>query len=85
MKSIVGQRGQVVIPKPIRTRFGIRPGQRLDFIEEGGRLIVTKVVDDDPVASVYGTLELGQTTDEFIEALRGPAEFADEDTHPAAG
>jgi len=75
MKGTVGQRGQVVIPKLIRERLGIHPGQRLDFTEEEGRVVVTKNDDDDPVAAVYGILRLPASSDELIEEMRGPAEL----------
>lgn len=74
MKSVVSEKGQVTIPKPLRDRLGIRPGEVLDFEEEAGRLVARKVTPQDPVDAVYGILDLGVTTDEFIERIRGPAE-----------
>ena len=71
MKTIVSERGQVTIPKPLRKRLGIRPGQVLDFKEEAGRLIATKRAPEDPVESVYGILKLGRSTDDLISSLRG--------------
>jgi AbrB family looped-hinge helix DNA binding protein len=71
MTSRLSERGQVVIPKPLRKRLGLRPGQLLDFVEDGGRLVVTKVGSEDPVEKVYGVLRLRRSTDAFIEALRG--------------
>lgn len=61
----------MVIPKPLRKRLGLRPGQILDFVEDGGRLVVTKVGGEDPVEGVYGVLRLRRSTDAFIETLRG--------------
>ena len=74
MKSVVSEKGQVTIPKPLRDRLGIRPGQVLDFREEEGRLVASKARVDDPVADVFGILELDRSTDELIEELRGPAD-----------
>lgn len=74
MKSTVSEKGQVTIPKPLRDRLGIRPGERLDFSEEQGRLVATKVRAQDPVEAVYGILELGRSTDEFVRELRGDGE-----------
>jgi AbrB family looped-hinge helix DNA binding protein len=74
MISRVSERGQVVIPKPLRDRLGIRTGQRLEFREERGRLIATKAASDsDPLEDVYGILELGRSTDATISKLRGKA------------
>jgi antitoxin PrlF len=71
MKAVVSEKGQVTIPKKLRDALGIRPGQTLDFEEEHGRLIATKAIEDDPVASVYGILDLGRSTDELLVELRG--------------
>jgi AbrB family looped-hinge helix DNA binding protein len=69
-RAIVSEKGQVTIPKRLRDRLGIRPGQVLDFREERGKLVATKAGADDPVASVYGILELDRSTDELIAELR---------------
>ncbi len=82
MKATIGERGQVVIPKPIRERFGLRAGQQVEFQEEPGRLVLTKTIpEDDPVSRVRGILKLdeGWDTDSMIEAMRGPAVFPPED------
>ena len=81
MKATIGERGQVVIPKRIRERFGLRAGQQVEFEEEPVRLILTKAIPvDDPVSRVRGILRLedGWDTDSMIEAMRGPAEFPPE-------
>ncbi|MFN2543345.1 MAG: AbrB/MazE/SpoVT family DNA-binding domain-containing protein [Actinomycetota bacterium] len=67
----VSEKGQVTIPKAIRDRLGIRPGQVLEFREERGRLIATKAPRRDPVDEVYGILTTDQTTDEFMDEIRG--------------
>lgn len=71
MRSKVSERGQVTIPKPLRDRLGIRPGQELEMREEEGRIVVTKVTDVDPLEAVTGILDLEEPVDEVIEALRG--------------
>ncbi len=48
MKSIVSEKGQVTIPKRLRERLGIRPGQVLDFVEEQGRLLPDRCSFNDP-------------------------------------
>ncbi len=74
MKTTVSEKGQVTIPKTIRERLGIRPGQVLDFSAEGGRLVATKAVPEDPIEAVYGILRLGRSTDEVVRSLRGKAD-----------
>jgi AbrB family looped-hinge helix DNA binding protein len=76
MKTIVSEKGQVTIPKPLRERLGIRPGQVLDFREEKGRLVATKTAEQDPLEAVYGIIKLGCSTDEIMISLRGPADAA---------
>lgn len=72
MISRVSERGQVVIPKRLRDRLGIRPGQRLEFREERDRLVIVKAnAAEDPVDAVYGTLRVGRSTDKILDALRG--------------
>jgi AbrB family looped-hinge helix DNA binding protein len=78
MKATVGERGQVTIPKQLRERLGLRPGQRLVVTEEEGRVILVKDLDDDRIMHVYGTLKLPGTVDEIIDEMRGPAELPPE-------
>ncbi len=73
MITTVSEKGQVTIPKPLRDRLGIRPGHVLDFREEQGRLVATKMTRQDPVEGVYGILKLGRPTDGVIASLRGKA------------
>ena len=42
MKTTVSERGQIVIPKQIRARLGLAPGQVLECWEERGRLVAAK-------------------------------------------
>jgi len=41
MKTKVSTKGQVVLPGPIRRRFGLQPGDSLDAEMEGERIILT--------------------------------------------
>lgn len=76
MKATVSQKGQVTIPKQLRDRLGIRTGEVLDFCDEGGRLVVTKVPQRDPVDDAWGLLELDQSVDAAVNELRGKADAA---------
>lgn len=38
--ATIGERGQVVIPKPIRDAYDLRPGQTVRFAIEGGRIVI---------------------------------------------
>ena len=41
LQAKIGQRGQVVIPKPIRDGFNLQPGMVVNFSVEGDRVVVT--------------------------------------------
>ena len=71
MKATVSEKGQVTIPKPLRTKLGIRPGVVLDFEAHGGRLIARKASPSTALEDVRGTLHMEESVDEFIERIRG--------------
>lgn len=73
MNAVVAERGQVTIPKRFRDRLGIGPHNVVDFEEENGRLILTKVVEQDVVAQVMGCVQTGKRTDAIVRKLRGGA------------
>jgi antitoxin PrlF len=69
--SVVSEKGQVTIPKGLRDRLGIRPGEAVEFREESGRLIIEKAPSRDVVDELYGVVASKQRTDDFIRELRG--------------
>jgi AbrB family looped-hinge helix DNA binding protein len=71
MKAVVSEKGQVTIPKALRTRLGIRPGAILDFDAEGGRLVARKAQATDVVDAAWGILDLPESVDAFVERARG--------------
>ena len=72
MKTIVSEKGQVTIPKPLRVRLGIRTGQVLEVNEDRGRLVMSKQAKPkDAIDKLYGILKLGRSTDEIMQELRG--------------
>lgn len=71
MKATVSEKGQVTIPKALRTKLGIRPGAVLQFEADCGRLIARKAPQRDVFDEVYGTLKMEESVDEFIERIRG--------------
>lgn len=49
IEATIGQRGQVVIPKPVREAFNLRPGMSVRFSVEGDRIVIegaTGVLDE---------------------------------------
>ena len=41
--AYITSKGQLVVPSRIRRRYGIKPGTRVNFVEEGGRIIFQPV------------------------------------------
>lgn len=71
MKATVSEKGQVTIPKALRTKLGIGPGTVIEFQEERGRLLGQKAAGRNAVDEVWGTLELGEPVDAFVQRIRG--------------
>lgn len=84
MATTLTVKGQVTIPKPIRDRLGLRPGDRVAFeADEQGRVSLRKaepapevLPDVDRFRRLVGcATELkGMTTDEIMVLLRGERE-----------
>ncbi len=72
IKSILGEKGQVTIPKRLRDSLGISAGSRLEFEEQNGVLIVRKSPGDDPIGRLRGLLPR-LDVDAELAASRGPA------------
>jgi AbrB family looped-hinge helix DNA binding protein len=71
----VTTKGQVTIPKPIRDRLGIAPGDAVAFeLAPDGGIVLVKAGGAPPV-SRFGTLRgragLGLSTDEIMALTRG--------------
>jgi AbrB family looped-hinge helix DNA binding protein len=72
MKAAVSEKGQVTIPKALRDKLGIRPGQVMEFEARNGLLVGRKAdAYQDPLAEITGILELKESVDEYLEAIRG--------------
>lgn len=51
-------KGQIVIPKPLRDRLGIKPGTTVELIPEEGHLQL-RALPGDPIRAVRGSLKGG--------------------------
>ncbi len=72
MTSRIGERGQITIPKKLRDRLGLRPGQVVWFEESGGSIVIRKQMSRDPLDAVYGILDTCLSSDELVAQLREP-------------
>jgi AbrB family looped-hinge helix DNA binding protein len=73
MKSVIGERGQVTIPKPLRERLGLRPGEQVEFEEKRGAIIVRKAAaEKSPIDRLVGVISQRVDVDAYLEETRGP-------------
>ena len=72
--ATVDKRGRITIPEPVRDDLGLRPGDRVTFHKEGGKVVLEKESPFDKWVGFLEHLE-GRTTDEIMEELRGPSSF----------
>jgi len=72
MNAILSERGQVTIPKPIRDDLGLHAGSILEFTEEDGRILLTKVIQDDPISAWRGKgrLPVGNSVMDYLQIAR---------------
>jgi AbrB family looped-hinge helix DNA binding protein len=71
MKAIVSEKGQVTIPKALRSKLGLRAGTVIEFEAEAGRLIGRKATAGDAFDELYGSLVMDESVDTYIERSRG--------------
>jgi len=67
----VSAKGWVVIPKPLREKYGLRPGTYLQIVDDGHTLTLVPLPDD-PVQALHGMLagEASLTADLLEERAR---------------
>ncbi len=69
----VTSKGQITLPKKIRERLGVQPGEDVGFEEKDNLLVISKVVTKSPVDKWEGTLKhlRGQRSDDLLREARG--------------
>jgi AbrB family looped-hinge helix DNA binding protein len=78
----VSKKGWVVIPRDIRQRHGIRPGDRVHVIDYAGRIAIIPA-SDDPIATGRGMLKGGPSmTKALLEERRWELEREERDLPP---
>ena len=72
-KTRVTTKGQVTIPKEVRERLGLRPGDELEFTEAGGVFHLRKRLSPAPLKKYRGYLKnlAGRDPDELVQEMRG--------------
>lgn len=74
MATTVTSEGQITIPKLVRDRFGIKPGNAVEFeLAPDGRVVLAKVEGVPPVsrfARLRGQVGKNLTTDQIMTLTR---------------
>lgn len=55
LSSSVTTKGQVTIPAELRERFGIKPGDRVGFVEEGERIVLQR--QETAIEAMFGIVK----------------------------
>lgn len=69
----ITSKGQITLPKEVRRRMGIGPGDEVEFVEENGRYVLRKKVKASPFSEYRGFLKglKGCDPDRIVQELRG--------------
>jgi len=67
MESVVTSRGQVVVPGPLRKKYKIFPGMRLQWIDTGAVMKVIPIPSD-PIGALRGSAKGESLVDLLLEA-----------------
>ncbi len=69
LSSSVTTKGQVTIPIELRERMGIKPGDRVGFIEDGERIVLQR--QETAIEAVFGIVKAskGATLEQMEEAV----------------
>jgi len=69
----VTSKGQVTIPKKVREKLGVHPGEDVGFEEKNGLIYIQKTVKRSPFDKWVGRLKQleGRQSDDLVKELRG--------------
>ncbi len=67
----VTSKGQVTIPKKLREKMGLKPGDYLEIKEDATGYIINKKIDKKKIEKYVGILNKEKSSDEIVKELRG--------------
>ena len=69
LSSSVTTKGQVTIPIELREKLGIKPGDRVGFVDEGGRIVLQR--QETAIEAIFGVVKTskGVTREQMEEAI----------------
>ncbi|MEM2139532.1 AbrB/MazE/SpoVT family DNA-binding domain-containing protein [Nitrososphaera sp.] len=74
-KAKVSPKGQVVIPKPLRDKYGIKEGEEV-LVEESKRGILVMKKEENPLKAMVGLFEgkMSKSSTELVREIREESE-----------
>lgn len=69
LSSSVTTKGQVTIPIELREKLGIKPGDRVGFVDEDGRIVLQR--QETAIEAVFGVVKTskGVTLEQMDDAI----------------
>ena len=67
LSSSVTTTGQVTIPMELREKLGIKPGDRVGFVDEGGKIVLQR--QETAIEAVFGIVKTRKGT--TLEQMEG--------------
>ena len=69
LSSSVTTKGHVTIPIELREKLGIKPGDRVGFVDEGGRIVLQR--QETAIEAIFGVVKTskGVTLEQMEEAI----------------
>ena len=69
----VTSKGQVTIPKKVREKLGVLPGENVGFEEKGELVLIKKALTKSPFDKWVGKLKhlKGRHSDDLVQEIRG--------------
>jgi AbrB family looped-hinge helix DNA binding protein len=69
----VTSKGQITIPKEVREKLGVQPGEDVGFEEKGDMILIRKALTKSPFDPWVGKLKhlRGKRSDDVVREIRG--------------